>query len=117
MRKLLLLIVALLVLLAMMSVAPAAGVALSVRAIDPTLDAAIQVIAHATAQEQDRRNSVAATRAALSAQATSFAVEATRQANYARATAQAQEMNDMATRRAADATATPQGRATNAKAP
>ena len=101
------------VLLAALAVSSPASPA---EAIDPTLDAALIAIARATAQEQDRRNSVAATSAALSAQATSVAVEAARQAGYARATAQAQEMNDAATRRASDAAATQQARDVSATA-
>ena len=101
------------VLLAALAVSSPASPA---EAIDPTLDAALIAIARATAQEQDRRNSVAATSAALSAQATSVAVEAARQAGYARATTQAQEMNDAATRRASDAAATQQARDVSATA-
>lgn len=113
MKRILLMFFALFILLAMMVVASSPR---PVQAIDPTLDAAIGVIIRATAQEQERRNSISATRAALSAQVTSVAVEATRQAGYAKATAQAQEMSDLATRRSSDATATQQARDAGATA-
>lgn len=54
----------------------------SALAQDPTLDAAMLVIIQATRQEQDRRNAVAATRAAVEA-------EAAQQRGYAEATAAA----------------------------
>ena len=53
-----------------------------VAAGDPTLDAAMLVIIRATREEQDRRNAIAATRAAVEA-------EAAQQRAYAQATAQA----------------------------
>lgn len=123
-RLVILIALALSVLVAMIATSPSP---VSVQAIDPTLDAALIAIARATAQEQDRRNSVAATSAALAAQATQNAIEAKRQADFARATAQAQaesvqatarvqEMNGLATRRASDATATQQARDADATA-
>ena len=102
----------------------------SVSAGDPTLDAAIGIIIAATRQEQDRRNAIAATRAAVEAeaarerayaQATQAAVSiqqtqvaseatrqaiATRQALEAQATRQALDFQAMAEKRKQEATAT-----------
>ena len=91
----------------------------SVSAGDPTLDAAIGIIIQATRQEQDRRNAISATRAAveseaaqqrayaqatqaaISIQQTQIASEATRQAVATR-----QAIESQATRQALDLQAT-----------
>jgi hypothetical protein len=84
----------------------------SVAAGDPTLDAAIGIIIQATRQEQDRRNAMAATRAAAEA-------EAIRQRAFAQATESAVSIqqtqvaaeatrNTQSTRVAIEATATRQ---------
>ena len=75
---------------------------------DPTLDAAISIIIQATRQEQDRRNAIEATAAAVSAHATQQAASV--QATAAALSIQQTKTASEATRQARDLQATTEAR-------